>query len=1062
MTQRALWFESHLLSDPAGRRARADCERLGEQAHRRILGEGDRLAAASPVVAQEFYKRAAAAWRAFGEAGFKRWVDLGGDLLALETGQRDAALAFFSVSARALATVGVDRLADWAAAAVEIAAESKRLSAVFLQSTAALVDKLEPDSLRAWVAQARRLYAGHDWRGEFLARAFLSSAPQALPILEVEDVAAWARLGIAVQPLLREEQFFAALPPGFSILKPAERATFFTMLHAVAAHDTKSAAAIYKHLPPVLKRVSAQTRGKLLEILRHAAPASASAVADVAPVAAALVHDLPRQHRQSALDLAVEVAHAFGRGAVPLLRSLPAAYEDARHEGVLEWVSRGLVIAQESAEAGEAYFALESRTSVKVLHASSTAATLQDVQGSLRKYVQMLSGKPVSIRSTDFVQLRSALEEFPLENEIVLPLKIDRFGTHEANCRLYQLLASQLAGRREYGTYDIDLPEEARGNLSEYLRAPEQPPLLEEIFLVTEGFRVAAHLARQYPGIAREQREVSRRILKGLDDAHQPSQSAFLDAVFAWLLAGATLGEAPLWMRTVAAVIAPSVAPLAAPAASANDSLTIARTLSEQLAARGRSAGDVPLEELAFERMAGEAMVEPYLMDDDMQPMPSSQPGAEPASAGAPQEETAEEISLELDEESEDSPGSTVGMSAEELQKLIESGVDLRIKQGYGNDLEGLGLYISDLVGKLPQEQLEELRQLLDDGSRNERARPRRWLEQRTQGAAFYYDEWDYHISDYRQRWCRLLEVPVDSDSGEFFNQTLSDYSALIPDVRRQFQRIRPEMYRVVRGLEDGEDFDLNEVVNARVDLRARLAPSSKLYTARQREERDVATLFLIDMSASTDEPLKPPPASAEEGGDAYDLSAFSSQPRRANRPPRRIIDVTKEALVIMAEALEEIGDAYAIYGFSGHGRANVEFYLVKSFNEALTGAVKGRIGALQPKRSTRMGAALRHSIEKMAGISARSRHMILLSDGFPQDFDYGQDRRSNVYGLRDTSVALKEAEAAGITPFCITVDKAGHDYLRQMCEESRYMVLDDIASLPSELPKVYQRVVTT
>ncbi|HVM95058.1 MAG TPA: VWA domain-containing protein, partial [Candidatus Acidoferrales bacterium] len=108
----------------------------------------------------------------------------------------------------------------------------------------------------------------------------------------------------------------------------------------------------------------------------------------------------------------------------------------------------------------------------------------------------------------------------------------------------------------------------------------------------------------------------------------------------------------------------------------------------------------------------------------------------------------------------------------------------------------------------------------------------------------------------------------------------------------------------------------------------------------------------------------------------------------------------------------------------------------------------------------TRMGTALRHSVEKMAGISARSRHLILLSDGFPQDFDYGQDRRSNVYGLRDTSIALRECETAGITPFCITVDKAGHDYLREMCESSRYMVIDDISSLPRELPKIYQRVI--
>ena len=109
-----------------------------------------------------------------------------------------------------------------------------------------------------------------------------------------------------------------------------------------------------------------------------------------------------------------------------------------------------------------------------------------------------------------------------------------------------------------------------------------------------------------------------------------------------------------------------------------------------------------------------------------------------------------------------------------------------------------------------------------------------------------------------------------------------------------------------MRGLEDGDDFDLNAAIDARAEWRARRSPSPKLYTARARIEREVATLFLLDMSASTDE-------AAEAGG-----------------ARRRIIDIEKEALVIMAAALEEIGDTYAIYGFSGQGRHNVEFYPVK------------------------------------------------------------------------------------------------------------------------------------
>jgi len=102
----------------------------------------------------------------------------------------------------------------------------------------------------------------------------------------------------------------------------------------------------------------------------------------------------------------------------------------------------------------------------------------------------------------------------------------------------------------------------------------------------------------------------------------------------------------------------------------------------------------------------------------------------------------------------------------------------------------------------------------------------------------------------------------------------------------------------------------------------------------------------------------------------------------------------------------------------------------------------------------------VRHAVAKLGAVASSAKHLLLLSDGFPQDLDYGEDRRSHAYGIRDTAIALREAEAAGIRPFCVTVDRAGHDYLREMCAAARYMVIDDIAALPRELPKIYRRLV--
>src|SRR3989449_7334846 len=163
-------------------------------------------------------------------------------------------------------------------------------------------------------------------------------------------------------------------------------------------------------------------------------------------------------------------------------------------------------------------------------------------------------------------------------------------------------------------------------------------------------------------------------------------------------------------------------------------------------------------------------------------------------------------------------------------------------------------------------------------------------------------------------------------------------------------------------------------------------------------------------MSASTDEPLAPAGTDGRAG--------------------RRIIDSLKEALVVMTEALDELGDAYAIHGFSGQGRANVEFYLVKGFGERLGPAVKARIGGIAPKRSTPLGAAPRHATRKLTAVGARARHLMPLSDGFPQDDDYGEERRGHVYGIRDTAAALREARAAGIKPLSVTRQPPGADHL--------------------------------
>lgn len=226
-----------------------------------------------------------------------------------------------------------------------------------------------------------------------------------------------------------------------------------------------------------------------------------------------------------------------------------------------------------------------------------------------------------------------------------------------------------------------------------------------------------------------------------------------------------------------------------------------------------------------------------------------------------------------------------------------------------------------------------------------------------------------------------------------------------------------------------------------------------------------MSALFLLDMSASTDDAIpdaEPEQKAAEEqlsGNEDDFLTPFDTRftlPETAD-PVLRIIDLEKQAVVLMAEALKDLGDSYSICGFSGYGREHVDFFLCKDFDEPFNQRVKGRIGGIKPCRSTRMGPAIRHATYNLCQTGSKTRALIIISDGYPQDFDYGKDRSSKEYGIRDTTRALAEARQKGVQTFCLTVDPSGHDYLREMCPDQQYMVIQEIGQLPNELSKVYR-----
>lgn len=291
----------------------------------------------------------------------------------------------------------------------------------------------------------------------------------------------------------------------------------------------------------------------------------------------------------------------------------------------------------------------------------------------------------------------------------------------------------------------------------------------------------------------------------------------------------------------------------------------------------------------------------------------------------------------------------------------------------------------------------------------------------------FFYKEWDRTLSDYKLDWCLVRQRSAADDPNDFVDSLRKRLHGLIALLRRQFMKLKPERFKKYRAQPSGDALDIDALVQAMVDKRTGSFLSENVYIRRDKRVRDVAVLFLLDLSGSTEEKIS----------------------------GRRVVDIQKEAMALMAEALDSLGDPYAIYGFSSEGRFRVDLFGVKDFGETYNETVQYRLGNLEPLGLTRMGAVIRHAVYKLEGVSAAIKLLVILTDGRPYDLEYGNLE----YAIADTGKAIREARRAKIHPFIITSDQKGAEYLRKISSETQSIVLRGVESLPTMLPALYKRL---
>ena len=421
------------------------------------------------------------------------------------------------------------------------------------------------------------------------------------------------------------------------------------------------------------------------------------------------------------------------------------------------------------------------------------------------------------------------------------------------------------------------------------------------------------------------------------------------------------------------------------------------------------------------------------------------------------------QLMTELRMQQQDQMGQAEGepLTQEQLKELLENSAELDLQAMQGEIQESSGMFADNIIKEAgadipqsPDNSQGPFVHVDEEGGELDSVEPE----------TFVYDEWDFRADDYKPRWCIVRQKTMQEGDGGYFGTTLHEYGTLVTRIRRQFEMMVPEMFRKERKLIDGEDIDIDDVIENMIDIKTGNSPDEKFYWRRNKVQRDVAVAFLLDTSASTAEAIDEGKKNQDDWDAPDDPVEYmvwlrTRRGEQMRRSYKRIIDVEKESMVLLINALEAIGDLYGIYGFSGYGRENVEFYTIKDLQENFTDKVKRRIDRIAPLHATRMGPAIRHTAHKLDQTDARTKILFLISDGRPQDRGYSREGVEKEYAVHDTRMALDEAKAKGINSFCLTVDKNGHDYLKTMCSDMGYEILEDINDLPERLLVLYRRL---
>ena len=1027
-----------------------------------------------------------------GPAPALRWAQEGARIAQQGPRAWESAAEYYKASPQVVETIGFTQFERWAESGLELTAEAPVIASSYFRASPGVLPTLAPRHIAGWAALGKGLSKG-TWKSSSLAARFFDASGDLARQINFHELQLFVGL---VQTLSSRSYDLAAeaLALGQRVLPSiGEREELISLAKVLAETSWREVRGSFEAASRVSPGLDRRLRPRYFALSERLARQGLANVSGFMTESAQSLASLPRDLQTVALERAEDLADSSAEAVGAFLRSVPGVLRRISPAQLDAWFGKGLELLRDNPDAGIAYFRLESARAEALLDQLSSSVELDKVHGLLRMYANALAGSEVELQQADDIAHRNigwvSVELATTDGKSVfLPSTVDLHESKSENFAWLKVVTTHQVGHLEFGSFEFDFHapsarfRDYREGLAEGLGArpgstevasffdlfPNRA-LAADLFSAVESARVDHRIAAQYRGLAPSYERVQADALARRSPVEaMPAQQALVETLIRASL-GQTAARVPSRYADQARQLAGLLRAARDGEANAQDSAEAALRMYYALSQVPNALvplddwEDVDLSNAAFEEPALEEIVSRLQAEAEESEQDATGDDYEsPEDVDYRGDFKPEMVQLLAQMRGQAEPGdeegaeSAQGISQAELEQALRESTEIDLADDAEVTTVAANM-MKEMGADAPQSPAgsgyNQIPHVDEDGGPLEALEPR----------SYAYDEWDFRANDYRPRWCIVQERVAVSGETAFYNETIHSYAGLLEQIRRQFESVRPEMYRKVKRLPEGEDVDLDAGIEALIDLRNKMTPDERIYWRRNKDERDVGVVFLLDMSASTAEAVEESAKDADAGapGDpvAYTAWLRARRGETARRPYKRIIDVEKESMVLLMNALETIGDRYGVYGFSGFGRENVEFYVIKEVEELFTDRVKRRLDKVAPLHATRMGPAIRHAATKLANVDAKTKFMFVISDGRPQDRGYSREGVEKEYAVQDTRMALMEARQQDITPFCLTVDRNGHDYLRTMTGDLNYEVLPDISELPRRLPQLYKKV---